>query len=186
MHYDLDIPIHIPKQEVITRLRAVKCANGESPYQTSKITFEMLKPSSDYPLPCQLYLLESGLSRALELFIHPLDLWFTAGGWAFENYTYIPPIIEVVDGVSYIADGTHRMFKSRSLQTEMTVIIIEEPSVLYYAHPVSWDDVLIYTDNRVPYGTKKRLYRGPKEEAKLLYRNYNAVFPNTQPNRSTI
>lgn len=178
-------PILIPKKEILARLQYVKTTAGFYPYMESPIKWVTLPPKKLKKIrPCQTYVTGSALARAQEIYLHE-GLWAGNYGCAFETYTHIPPIIEESDGVAYIADGTHRVYYSIQLNSPLSVIVITNPQIPYYSHPVHWDDVVYYRNNRIPEGVVKRHYNGPEDEARLLYRDFNAMFPNIQPSRRT-
>ena len=62
---------------------------------------------------------------------------------------YIPPIIEVYNGESYILDGIHRSYIARGIGSTMNYIVVENPSLDPPFKPRSWRDIRIVKEKPV-------------------------------------
>jgi len=180
-----------------TRLRGF---GGARPYEQATLALEAATPS-DVLAPAQRYVLRAGVATVLELraalLEHGLDVFALRGGAYVrtdespeEPIPVIPPIVEEShepDGrtVLVINDGIHRVYAARSLGLPVSVVAArgvprEYP---YYAYALrdGWAGVEELDELRP--GFQKKEYRDP-ESYKSLFREFNAVFPGVQKERT--
>lgn len=183
-------------EETADLLRKVplKGNNSAFPYKESTINLGL---ATIFDLsPCQYHVYSSVFKRMdtmrENLYIGEIFSMGKVGAVEIETgdgkkFIHMPPIVEHFHNrhgeFSIVADGTHRLYSSllSGYQFEYCFIITHvDPQYPYYAEPIQggWAGVKIY--DTLPDNFIKRDYH---PSYKSLYRDYNSVFTNIQPER---
>lgn len=183
-------------EETVDLLRRVSLRGNKSalPYKNARIRLQKL--SVIYLTPCQYHVYPYALARVASIKRNPYtaEIFDNAkvGSVEMENddgvrFIHMPPIVEQINDnyndLLVIADGTHRLYYSiiRGYKYEYCWLIENvNPRYPYYAKPIrgGWASINIY--DQLPDNFIKRDY---VKNHKKLYRNYNGVFTNIQPER---
>jgi hypothetical protein len=192
------------REELIRRLREVTLkGSGEKVYAASDICVRSVDPRELHP--CQYYVLQADLDRVADLSYsllnHDVDIFELEGFVEFtlkgkdEVITILPPVCEYTrnslgDRVRIINDGMHRIFLARLEWRYINVVMIDNVPQPYYAYPIPgkfvWEQVHVM--RRLHPEFMKRWYRGPKKEAKKLFRLFDApgAFNTKHVQRGTV
>lgn len=189
------------RNELIRRLHYVTLAGSkEKVYEHAHIDLPFVHNITDEIHPCQYYVGQKDLDKVRDLYQSILtysegeiDIFNLNGYVEFvledseDVITITPPICEVslesnFQRVTLINDGMHRMFLARLLWQNVRIVLITNPSQPYYAYPIPgkdpWSKVQIcnpiYVSAPIAPGLLKRCYRGTREEAKKLFRQFDA------------
>lgn len=182
-------------EETKDLLRQVPLKGNKSafPYRDARIILQRV--AVIYLAPCQHHVYRSVLVRAacLKKHHHTAKIFEDDKVGAVEmetedgnRFIHMPPIVEQVEndkGLLIVADGTHRLYSSIciGISSEYCWVIENvDPSYPYYAKPIrgGWAGVNIY--DQLPDKFIKRDY---VKNHKKLYRDYNSIFTNIQPER---
>ncbi len=183
-----------PQEEMFSRLKKVTLAgSGEKIYEQGRMRVRTARVKDLWP--CQYYVLQQDLDRVAKLRYCLLDhtkgeidilhldsfVEFTLAG-DDQPITIMPPICETsheANGVSVdlINDGMHRVYLARMEWEDINIVLIDRVPKPYYAYPIPgidpWREVILHS-LRMPEEYLKRWYRGPKAEAKKLFRQFDA------------
>lgn len=191
----------IPADDLLGALRRTPLRGYEGVLPYAAASIELRRVAPDDLAPAQNYVLRDGVDRVLvlrsALLAHGIDLFDLAGGaWIRtqdhpdEPIPVLPPIVEESiepDGrtVDLISDGLHRVFAARSVGAQITVVYVRGVPSEYpyyaYAEPDGWAAVQLLDE--LVEGHQKKRYRQP-ESYKALFRDYNALFPGVQKQRT--
>jgi hypothetical protein len=179
-----------------TRLRGY---DGAQPYRDA--TLELVPGvSPDDLTPAQNYVLTPSVEKVLQLrtalLADGVDIFALSGGVYVttsddpqERIPVIPPVVEESpepDGrrVLLINDGMHRVFAARSVESDISVVVVrgvpEEFPYYAYALDGGWSRVTPLSE--LPDVHQKKEYRQP-DNYKALFREFNALFPGVQKER---
>lgn len=192
------------KQHLIDKLKKVILLNSEKGgkpvfvYKNAKIELKEVKIED--LLPLQLYQLISSNKLVRNLYkifkkkykddIFNMDGYFTYTA-DDKRYTFVPPIIEYVEGSKrkiqkIIIDGLHRILLAKKLKRKVvTAVIIENipQKLILPVVPNSWEELKIV--KIAPESKCKRKWLVPPEKGYLYYRNFQSVFQNVGKPRTS-
>lgn len=184
-----------PTTALYNKLSAVRLRGHGQPlaYYSATFSLQTVLPSHNYLRPSQNYVLHSGVERITQLAeqfktehslnIFSLDgyLLFRIGGG--EEIPLTPPIVELDPSDGYIVcDGMHRIYAAKKMGVPIQCVVVSGHMWPYYAHPTEggWDAVEEIETLTGDY--KRKTYREP-DDYKVLFRDFNAVFPGIQKER---
>jgi hypothetical protein len=171
--------------------------DGARPYAKAEISLETF--DTDQLVPAQRYVLRPIVDKIAELreALLPLghDVFKLDGGLIVRNdeddddIPVIPPIVEESrepDGrtVLLINDGIHRVYAARRAGMPIQVAVVRgvPEEYPYYAFALSDGWASVKEFDELPDSFQKKEYRVP-ESYRLLFRNFNELFPGVQKMR---